>query len=284
MKLVSFIRSGRRGYGYLEGDRVILTNELAGKETGEELKLDDVRLSAPMEPSAIFCTLVNSPRMLGVEAKKEAKEMLGSPKFFLKLPQIVVGPYDAILAPPTGVRPEVEIAVVVNKPLKMASKEEVKRAILGFSVFNDVTAPGEMKNDMYLAYRRDPSDGKVKKIPVRGSHFRNKNRDTFAPLGPWIVTTDELDDVSELRMRSVYGGVSVQDGSSDELIYGVDELLVELSKVLTVPRLSVLTTGTIGYKGVEEASEYKLEAVESTLMVEVEKIGRLENPVRVERS
>ncbi|MEM3245054.1 MAG: fumarylacetoacetate hydrolase family protein, partial [Metallosphaera sp.] len=93
-----------------------------------------------------------------------------------------------------------------------------------------------------------------------------------------------LDDVSGLRMRSVYGGVSVQDGSSDELIYGVDELLVELSKVLTVPRLSVLTTGTIGYKGVEEASEYKLEAVESTLMVEVEKIGRLENPVRVERS
>lgn len=284
MKLVSFIQEGERKFGYLKGDSIILTQELAGKETGEEVKVNQVKLTAPLVPSAIFCTLVNSPRMLGVESKEEAREMLGSPKFFLKLPQVVIGPGDTILAPKSGVRPEVEIGVIVSKPLKMASRDEARNAVLGYTVFNDVTAPGEMKEDMYYAYRRDPMDGKVKKMAVRGSHFRNKNRDTFAPMGPWIVTPDELSDLSGLTMRSIYGDVVVQEGKTDELIFGVEDLLVEVSKVLTVPRLSLISTGTIGYRGAEEASEYKFQAMEANLVVEVEKIGRLENPVRVERS
>ncbi|BCS94320.1 fumarylacetoacetate hydrolase family protein [Metallosphaera javensis (ex Sakai et al. 2022)] len=283
MKLVSFIWRGETGTGYLKGDSIVITQGLGGRETGEEVKIDQVKLTAPLIPSAIFCTLVNSPRMLGVEDKREAREMLGSPKFFLKLPQLVIGPGDVILAPQSGVRPEVEIGVIVSKPLKMASREEARNAILGYTVFNDVTAPGEMKEDMYYAYRRDPMDGKVKKMAVRGSHFRNKNRDTFAPMGPWIVTADELGDITGLTMRSIYGDVVVQEGKSDELIYGVEDLLVEVSKVLTVPRLSLISTGTIGYRGAEEASEYKFQALEANLVVEVEKIGKLENPVKVER-
>ncbi|AWR99926.1 DUF2437 domain-containing protein [Metallosphaera hakonensis JCM 8857 = DSM 7519] len=283
MRLVSFLHDGERRYGYIEGDEVKVTEGLGGRETGEEVKLSQVKLSSPFEPTAIFCTLVNSPRMLGVEGREEAKAMLGSPKFFLKLPQIVIGPGDAIVAPESGVRPEVEIGIVIAKPLKMATRDEVRKSILGYTVFNDVTAPGEMKEDIYYAYRRDPLDGKIKKMAVRGTHFRNKNRDTFAPMGPWIVTTEELSDVSGLIMRSIYGDSLVQEGSSDELVYGVEDLVMEVSRVVTVPKFSLITTGTIGYKGAEEASEYRFHSTEAKMIVEVEKIGRLENIIKPEQ-
>ena len=282
MKLVSFIREGRRGYGLLEGDTIVITDSLGGREVGDEVELMQVRLVAPLEPSAIFCTLVNSPRMLGVESREEAKKMLGVPKFFLKLPQTVIGPGDTILAPKSGIRPEAEIGIVVRSPLKRASKEEVRRAVLGYTVFNDVTAPGEMSGDIYYAYRRDPMDGKIKKMAVRGSHFRNKNRDTFSPMGPWVVTTEELSDIQGLKIRSSYGDKLVQDGHTDELVYGVEELLAELSNVITVPPNSVVTTGTIGYREAEEASEYKFGVLEAPMVVEVERIGKLENWVKAE--
>ncbi|QKQ99415.1 fumarylacetoacetate hydrolase family protein [Metallosphaera tengchongensis] len=281
MKLVSFKVGEQVKFGVLEGGEIEVTEGFNGRRTGETLKLSDVSLTFPIYPTAIFCTLVNSPRMLGVESKEEARNMLGSPKFFIKLPQTVIGYRDTILAPRSGVRPEVEIGIVVKRPIKNASTQEVRDSILGYVAFNDVTAPGEMKEDMYYAYRRDPADGKVKRMAVRGSHFRNKNRDTFSPMGPFVVTTDEMSDISGLEMRSTYGNAVVQMGNSDELVYGAEELLRELSKVLTVPKFSLVTTGTIGYSNAEEASEYKLEAKEAVLSVEVEGLGRLENPVKV---
>ncbi len=284
MKLVRFLAGGAERVGVLEGDTVYEVNSLFDTTTkGASYHLSEIRLLAPLVPSAIFCALVNTPRMLGVEDKETARTLLGPPKFFLKLPHVVSNPGDVIKAPPTGIRPEVEIGVVVKNKLKNANLQDVRNAILGYTVINDVTAPGEFPKDFYYAYRRDPADGKVKMMLIRGSHFRNKNRDGFAPMGPWIITADELQSISGLKMLSFYNGVMIQEGTTDELIYGVEELLIELSKVLTVPPSSVVCSGTVGYVGAEDPSEYRLQPMQGVMSVEVEKIGRLENVVIIEQ-
>lgn len=284
MKLVRFLAGGVEKIGILEGDAVYEVNSLSDTTAGGvSYRLSEIRLLAPLVPSAIFCALVNTPKMLGVEDKETARNLLGPPKFFLKLPHVVSNPGDVIRAPPTGIRPEVEIGIVVKNKLKNATLQDVRNAILGYTVVNDVTAPGEFPKDFYYAYRRDPADGKIKMMLIRGPHFRNKNRDGFAPMGPWIVTADELPSISGLKMRSFYNGVMIQEGTTDELIYGVEELLIELSKVLTVPPNSVVCSGTVGYVGAEDPSEYKLQPMQGVMVAEVEKLGKLENTVAVEQ-
>jgi len=284
MKIVRFrVREGKVLLGVIEGDYVYEVEGINKEPKGVSYKLSEIQFEVPINPNAIFCTLVNTPRMLGVSSKDEARELINSPKFFIKLPYITVPHRGIVISPKSGIRPEVEIAVIIGKKIKnVSSRQEIFDSILGYSVFNDVTAPKEAKNDIYYAYRRDPIDGKIKKLPTRGLHFRGKNRDTFAPLGPWIVTKDELGDIGNLRMRSYYDNELVQDGYSSEFLFSVEEIIRELSRIVTIPENSVVTTGSIGYLRVEEASEYYLEPKNTIMRAEVEKIGVLENYVRVE--
>lgn len=283
MKYVSFILNGEKRFGLVEGDYVYEVKDLETTEPkGNSYKISELTLHAPVPQREIICTLTNSPRMVGVESKEKARELLGSPKFFIKLSWTMIGPYDTIISPKTGIRPEVEIAVLTKRKLKNATLSEAKDSVLGYTVFNDVTAPAEFKKDWYRAVRRDPSDGKVKEMLIRGNHFRNKNRDTFSPMGPWLVTVDELPDIYGLRMRSYVNDELVQDGNSDELIFSVEEILVELSKILTLPKYSIVSTGTIGYRNAEDPSEYTPKVSVEYMMVEVEKIGMIKNKVRIE--
>jgi 2-keto-4-pentenoate hydratase/2-oxohepta-3-ene-1,7-dioic acid hydratase in catechol pathway len=283
MKIISFSINNKLKYGILEGEYIEEVNSISElKPTGTTYSIKDVKIEPPIIPTSIFCTLVNTPTMLGVKSKAEAMELLDTPKFFIKLPTTVVGYGDYVISPKSGIRPEVEIGALIIKKLKHASKSEVINSILGYTVFNDVTAPLEGKKDWYYAYRRDPYDNKVKKVLSRGSHFRNKNRDTFSPIGPWIVTTEELSSIEGLTMRSIYDGEIIQEGSSDEFVFGIEEIIVELSKILTIPPYSIITSGTIGYKGVEDPSEFVLEPKETEIAVEVEKIGMLVNFIKIE--
>ncbi|BCU71555.1 fumarylacetoacetate hydrolase family protein [Stygiolobus caldivivus] len=285
MKYVSFMKDGSKRFGILEGDRVFEVDSLEEKEPkGSSYKLSELVLHAPVPQREIICTLTNSPKMVGVDSKEKARELLFSPKFFIKLSWTIIGPYDTVISPKSGIRPEVEIAVVTKKKLKNSTPAEARDAVLGYTVFNDVTAPNEFKKDWYKAFRRDPNDGKVKEMTVRGNHFRNKNRDTFSPMGPWLVTQDELTDPYGLRMRSQINDEVIQEGSSDELVFSIEEILTELSKILTLPKYSIVSTGTIGYFGAEDPSEFKPKNCEGTMIAEVDKIGKIVNKVVVEQS
>ncbi|EZQ11712.1 2-hydroxyhepta-2,4-diene-1,7-dioate isomerase [Candidatus Acidianus copahuensis] len=282
-RFLRFSHKGKIMIGVVEGNYVYVTDSYREIEPkGEAYNLSEITVEVPVEPKAIICTLVNTPQMIGVNSKEEAKRMVGSPKFFLKLPTNVIPHLGVIESPKDAIRPEVEIGVILKKKLKNASLSEVKEAILGYTVFNDVTYPPGIKEDSYYAMRRDPSDGKVKKMYVRGSHFRNKVRDTFAPTGPWIVTPEEVEDVNSLAMHSYYDGKVIQEGNSSDLIFSVEEVLMELSKVVTIPEFSLVSSGSIGYKEAEEVSEYSLIPKDNAMMIaEVEKIGRLENLIKV---
>jgi 2-keto-4-pentenoate hydratase/2-oxohepta-3-ene-1,7-dioic acid hydratase in catechol pathway len=245
-------------------------------------KLGSVRLLAPVpRPRKIIAAIVNTHGMLGGRDLN-----LDHPRLDMKAPSTVIGPGDTILAPPTGIRPEVELAAVVGSLVRKASVDEARRSIFGYSILNDVTCPTDSRADEYQAYRRDPATGVVGKVRVRGPLFRSKNHDTFTPMGPWVVTREELPDPYSLRMETRFNGEVVQEGSTSEYIFKADEVISYVSQFLTLEPGDVVSLGSIGWKGSNQKSsdpsEWVLPSHEGTLELTVEGIGVLRNAVRGE--
>lgn len=297
MRLCSFILQGeereRQRAGVVAGSRVF---ELAERQTmlqllesGQDLRaartegaghgLDAVELTAPvLRPGKIIATIVNTQGMLGGR-----DVTLDRPRLDMKAPSAVIGPGETILAPPTGIRPEVELAAVVGKRMTRVGKEEAKRCIAGYTILDDVTAPIDSKEDAYEAYRRDRRTGKIGKATMRGPLFRSKNHDTFCPMGPWIVTSDEKLDWSKLRMTTKFDGELVQDGSTGDYLFDPPGIASYVSGFLTLDPGDVVSCGSVGWTraalGDLDPTEFVLPAKEGRLELEIEGIGRLGNPV-----
>jgi 2-keto-4-pentenoate hydratase/2-oxohepta-3-ene-1,7-dioic acid hydratase in catechol pathway len=168
---------------------------------GEGYPFDDVVLGAPVpKPGKIVAAIVNTRGMLGGNDIR-----LDRPRLDMKAPSTVIGPGETIRAPVSGIRPEVELAVIVGRRLSKDSPSEVRRGLFGYTVLNDVTAPRDLREDSYQAYRRDRDTGGIRKATLRGPLFRSKNHDTFCPMGPWVVTPDENRNWSNLRMTTRFG-------------------------------------------------------------------------------
>lgn len=265
--LLSVIRSGE---------------QLSSLRTVEkEYAVSEVELHAPVpRPGKILATIVNTQAMLG-----GGDVRLDRPRVDMKAPSTVIGAGERVVAPESGVRPEVELAAIVGKRLTKADEGEALEGIAGFTVLNDVTAPSESKDDAYEAYRRDRSTGAVRRSQMRGPLFRSKNHDTFCPMGPWMVTTDEL-DFANLRMTTKFDGLMVQEGSTSEYIFGPAKIASYLSGFLTLEPGDVISCGSVGWTrsalGELDPTEYTLPKRDGTLELEVEGIGRLVNPVAFE--
>ncbi len=276
-------------YDLLKAGDTILNrtrNAIAKVEVGEAepfiSELNSVKILAPiLRPPKIVAAIVNTSGMLGGRDLR-----LNHPRLDMKAPSTVIGPGETIFAPAGGIRPEVELAVVLAKRVSKSSPKGAKRAIFGYTILNDVTAPRESKEDAYEAYRRDPATGGVKKMRLRGPLFRSKNHDTFTPMGPWIVTSDELASPNSLRMTTRFNGKLIQEGNTSEYIFGAQELVSYVSHFLTLEPGDVVSMGSIGWKQVSkdlDPSEWILPSPEGELKLEIEGIGVLENPVRQER-
>ena len=124
----------------------------------------------------------------------------------MKAPSTVIGQGEDVVSPPEGIRPEVELAAVIGSVTKGATEAAASKSIFGYTILNDVTAPGDSKSDAYEAYRRDKESGAIRKVTLRGPLFRSKNHDTFCPMGPWIVTSDEFDVKTPSRMKTTFNG------------------------------------------------------------------------------
>lgn len=256
--------------------------EAEAKARGLTYLADEIELKAPLlRPKKIVAVLVNSQGMLGGTDIK-----MTHPRLFMKAPSAVIGPGDVIRAPSSGVRPEVELGIVVGGRISRADPKIARKAIFGYTIFNDITAPKDSKEDAYQAYRRDSSTGELRKTLLRGPLFRSKNHDTFAPMGPWIVTRDELQDVRDLKMQTRFNGDVIQDGSTSEYLFGPGEILSFISRFLTLEPGDLVAAGTIGWtassRGNADPSEWILPAAEGLLELEIEGIGVLRNYVRPE--
>jgi 2-keto-4-pentenoate hydratase/2-oxohepta-3-ene-1,7-dioic acid hydratase in catechol pathway len=214
------------------------------KPDGSVYKLHEVRLLAPCSPSKIVC--------LGLNYHSHAEEtrlpVPSLPLIFLKPPTAVIGPDDKIVLPRDSKRVdyEGELGVVIGKKAKDVLEEKAKEYILGYTCFNDVSER--------FAQRED------------GQWTRAKGYDTFAPIGPWVETDIDPDD---LKLETYLNGDLRQSARTSDLIFGIPKLVKFISEVMTLLPGDVIATGTPSGIGPMNAGD--------VVEVKIEKIGTLRN-------
>lgn len=221
------------------------------------------RVLAPVAPPAIFCT--------GLNYRKHAEETgLRIPRYpvlFMKAPTAVQNPGDPIRIPVHLASHEVdyecELAIVIGRTAKNVSRQNALDHVLGYTCANDVSA----------------RDWQVK---FGGSQWcRGKTFDTFAPLGPCLVTPDEIPDPNALAIRTVLNGSVMQESNTSDMIFDVPALVEFFSGSTTLLPGTVILTGTPSGVGMARKPPVWLKPGDS-VSVEIEKIGRLTNPVALE--
>ncbi|HVB26519.1 MAG TPA: fumarylacetoacetate hydrolase family protein [Mycobacteriales bacterium] len=194
-------------------------------------------------------------------ARESGLEPPSAPVMFLKTTNSIIGPNAPIVVDPTlsaQVDYEVELAIVIGRRARNVPISDALNHVLGYTLCNDVSARDAQFAD--------------------GQWSRAKSFDTFCPLGPWIVTTDEFVDVQNLGIRTRLNGVTVQDSTTREMIFGVAELVSYLSRFLTLEFGDVIATGTP--PGVGFARTPPLFLTDGDVVeIEVDGIGVLRNPV-----
>ncbi len=240
----------------IEGD--IFSKHLVTNERAQIAKL-----LAPVSPAAILC--------IGLNYKRHAAESnLPAPQYpvlFVKGVNALQNPGDPILIPTHLTSDEVdyecELAVVIGKPCKNVSRAHALDYVLGYTCANDVSA----------------RDWQVKR--GGGQWCRGKFFDTFAPLGPCLVTRDEILNPNALRIRTILNGETMQDWNTDDMIFDVPALIEFLSGSTTLLPGTVILTGTPHGVGMASKPPRWLKPGDS-VTIEIEKIGRLTNPVALE--
>jgi 2-keto-4-pentenoate hydratase/2-oxohepta-3-ene-1,7-dioic acid hydratase in catechol pathway len=220
-------------------------------------------LLAPVQPTAILC--------IGLNYRKHAEEGKAKipqyPVLFVKSPGAVQNPGDPIELPThlksNQVDYECELAVVIGKRCKNATKENALDYVLGYTCGNDGSARDWQKD-------------------FGGSQWcRGKTFDTFCPLGPCLVTRDEIPNPNALQIKTVLNGETMQDWNTNDMIFDVPTLIAFLSGSTTLLPGTVILTGTPHGVGMARTPPVFLKAGDS-VTIEIEKIGKLVNPVKAE--
>jgi 2-keto-4-pentenoate hydratase/2-oxohepta-3-ene-1,7-dioic acid hydratase in catechol pathway len=220
---------------------------------------DEVKLLAPIpRPGKILCSGLNYRSH--VEENPHAK-FLEDPRFFAKTPNTVIGPGEPIRHPGAKyqVDYEVELAVVIGRTMPRATpSERVMEHIFGYTILHDVSS-------RYIQFKDN-------------NEVMGKNFDTFCPIGPCLVTADEIPDPSKLRLRTRLNGQVMQDGTNADWCFPLPRLLAWLSQAMTLEPGDIISTGTPAGIGWFRQPPVFLKPGD-TVRLEIEGIGVLENPV-----
>jgi 2-keto-4-pentenoate hydratase/2-oxohepta-3-ene-1,7-dioic acid hydratase in catechol pathway len=217
----------------------------------------EARLVAPWRPPKVVAIGLNYADHIRETGMARPER----PLIFAKFPSSVVGPTDAIVIDPAlteRVDWEVELGVVVGRRMRDVAASVALDHVLGYTVGNDVSA-----RDVQFA---------------EGQWVRGKSFDTFCPIGPVVVTADEIPDPQALALRTRVNGEVVQDSNTSEMLFGVAELLAYCSRSFTLERGDLLLTGTPWGCGEFQEPKRSL-APGDVVEAEVERIGTLRNPV-----
>jgi 2-keto-4-pentenoate hydratase/2-oxohepta-3-ene-1,7-dioic acid hydratase in catechol pathway len=226
--------------------------------TAEEVEIK--KLLAPVQPSSIIC--------IGLNYRKHAEEAGAKfpeyPVVFFKGINTLQNPGEAIQIP-THLRSdkvdyECELAVVIGRACKNASRNNALDFVLGYTCSNDVSA-----RDWQLERGG-------------GQWCRGKSFDTFTPLGPVLVTRDEILNSNGLQIRTILNGQVMQDWNTNDMIFDVPSLIEFLSGSTTLQPGTVILTGTPHGVGMAQKPPRWLKAGDE-VSIEIEKIGALQNPV-----
>lgn len=228
-------------------------------EPGESVAVQ--RLLAPIRPTVIFGIGLNY-RQHAMETGSAIPER---PVVFMKNPGAACGPGDTIQLPACSHQPEVdyecELAVVIGRAARDVSVADAFDYVLGYTASNDVSARWWQKKG------------------CAGQFVRGKSFDTFCPLGPVLLTTDEIPDPQSLRITTRLNGQTMQDGSTADMIFGVAELIAFLSQDTTLQPGTVILTGTPEGVGAARNPPVFLKSGDE-IAIEIESIGTLTNLVQ----
>lgn len=263
MKIIRYQDSdGRIGYAErrVDGGDVKIDGDIFSDFTVSTEKADVKKLLAPVIPPTILCIGLNY-RFHAKECGSQEPEF---PVLFIKNAGAVQNPDDPILIPKflesREVDYECELVVVIGKTCKNVCKAEALDYVLGYTCGNDVSA-------------RD-----WQKKWGGGQWCRGKSFDTFAPLGPCIVTADEISNPNDLAIKTTINGGIMQDCNTKDMIFDVPTLIEFLSGSTTLAAGTVILTGTPHGVGMARKPPVWLKAGDA-VTVEIEKIGALSNPV-----
>ncbi|HEY6828809.1 MAG TPA: fumarylacetoacetate hydrolase family protein [Gemmatimonadaceae bacterium] len=227
------------------------------KQQGLLVPSEDAYWFAPVpRPGKIVC--------VGLNYRDHAEESgLAVPKvpvIFSKFSTCVIAPGEPVVIPTTSERVdyEAELAIVIGRRAKHVSAARAYDYVLGYTAFNDVTA-------------RDFQFGD-------GQWQRGKSCDTFAPMGQTIVTTDEIPDPHTLRITLELNGAVMQESNTDQLIFSVPQMIEFISASITLEPGDVIATGTPAGVGFARKPPVFLKPGD-TMEVDIERIGRLGNPI-----
>jgi len=320
MKLVTFQQGHRRSVGAVDGEMVVdlqaayaayladiegdpraakiaavrippdMASFIAGLEPsweaaeqalahgGASYPLDEVRLLAPLVPPVIL----NSGQNYWDHREEKPPVEQHDPEFFLKTPLAVVGPGEPVVLDPVVTAKldyEVELGVIIGKPGRHIPRERALEHVFGYTVCNDVTA----------------RDRQAVPHPEGGFEYRlgpGKNFDTSAPIGPWIVTRDEIPDPQALGLRTYVNGELRQNNTTEKMIWDVATVVSFFSDFYTLHPGVLIETGTPGGTAWATDPEIGGRAYErddvtragymqpgDVVTVEIDGIGSLTNPI-----
>ena len=267
MRLIRFLTDATpspvTGILHPDGSAEPIDGDLFGAWQPSGRRVRVVKLLAPVQPSVILAIGLNF-REHALETKQPIPEF---PVLFMKSPWVTQHPGDPILIPTrlasSKVDYEAELVVILGKTCKNATRGNALDYVLGYTCGNDVTARDWQKS-------------------FGGNQWcRGKSFDTFAPLGPCIVTKDEIPDPQKLTLKAIVNNEVRQCSSTADHIFSVIDLIVFLSGSTTLPAGTVIFTGTPSGAGFAMQPPVFLKAGDR-VTISIEGIGELTNPVELE--
>jgi 2-keto-4-pentenoate hydratase/2-oxohepta-3-ene-1,7-dioic acid hydratase in catechol pathway len=262
MKIIRHLTPSGPAYAALQPDGSAheITGDIFGSHQVSDKAVKPGKLLAPVVPPNILAIGLNYRK----HAEEGGKGVPERPMLFIKSTNSLQNPGDPIELPRKLASHEVdyecELAVVIGKTCKNATKANALDFVLGYTAANDVSA-------------RDWQ------MRLNGGQFcQGKSFDTFCPMGPVLVTKDEIPDPNKLRIKTVLNGQTMQDWSTDDMVFDVPTLIEFLSGSKTLLPGTVILTGTPHGVGYARKPPVFLKAGD-TITIEIEKIGALTNPV-----
>jgi 5-carboxymethyl-2-hydroxymuconate isomerase len=270
MKLATFSYRGSTRIGMIVGDRIYSTSYadsmthmirrgMTPNRAYEHFALQAVTLEAPLRPGKIVCI----GRNYAEHAAETGSDLPTKPLIFAKFPSSIIATGQPITWD-TRITQEVdwegELAVVIGKKARHVAEADALNYVYGYTIANDVSA-----RDIQL--RSD------------SQWTRAKSLDTFCPLGPWIVTRDEIPDPQQLRIRTTVNDQVMQDASTADMVFSVAALIAYCSQMFTLEPGDLLLTGTPS--GVGEGRKPPVYLKDGDrVTVTIENVGELTNPCR----
>lgn len=323
MRLSTYITNGTTTWGVVADDETLVsasTISSAPSTLDEHIEKPQPEIVAALrdaasrgggvqQESVTWCPPVRRPsKVIGVAINNKigqriAHRPFADPAFFLKPPSSLIGHGQPVVVKTSyGItHPEPELAVVIGRGGSAIPESEALSHVFGYSVINDVTSPGLKEKDSIelvapnpggggaygklLAWRRVLNDDHARSNYLT-YHARSKGTDTFGPMGPWIVTADEISDPNELSINSYNDDTLVFVDSTANLTFSVERVIAHASSYMTLCAGDIIHCGTSmqaapdgPYRGL---TDWNLQNTDSQSMnIIIDRIGTLSNPVRV---